>query len=131
MQHTDYIDSVIQRDVENNLTPNWKAAHTRREFVAGTAHHWLRRQHPELRIELIHPAIGGGRIVVSDVIPDFQDIGLCKRPSRYMRHSSNRRLGGSSGLRFTLDRFGIPGLARPAGQPLADIATQLLKLCPP
>ena len=131
MQHTDNIDSVIKRQVENNVAPNWKAAHARRQFVAGTAHHWLRRQHPELRIELIDPAIGGSRIVVGDLIPDFQDIGLCKRPPRYMRHSSDRRLGGSSGARFKLDRFGIPGFTRPAGQPLAYIATQLIEICPP
>lgn|GEM_PF-2485885 len=126
MQHTDDIDSGIKRYVENNVSPNRKAAHVRCQFVTGPAHLRLGRQQPELRIELIHPAIGGGWIVFSDVIPDFQDIGLCKRPPCDMRNSRNRRSGASSCARVALDRFGIPRFTRPAGQPLADIATQLL-----
>ena len=131
MQHTDDIDPVITRYVENNVTPNWKAAHTWRQFVAGSAQLRLRSQHLELRVELVHPAIGGGRIVVGNEVPDFQDIGLCKRPSPDMRHSSSRRFGCSSGARFALDHIGIPGFARPAGHPPTDIATQLFELCLP
>ncbi len=126
MQHTDDIDSRIKRYVENNISPNRKAAHVRRQFVTGPAHLRLGRQQPELRIELIHPAIGGAWIVFSDITPDFQDIGLCKRSPCYMRYSRNRRSGGSSCARVTLDRIGIPRFTRPAGQPLAHIATQLL-----
>ena len=71
MQHTYDVDSVIKRSVENKVPSKWKAAHPGSEFVAGTAHHWLRREHLELLAELIHPAIGGGWIVVGDVVPDF------------------------------------------------------------
>lgn len=37
----------------------------------GSAHHGLRRQQPELFVEAVHPAIGGGKTVVGDGVPDF------------------------------------------------------------
>jgi hypothetical protein len=30
-------------------------------------------------VEMVHPTIGGGKTVVGDVIPDFENVGLCKR----------------------------------------------------
>ncbi len=49
MQHTDDIDAVIARHGESNVPPDRKTAHARRQFVAGTAHHRLRRQLPRAR----------------------------------------------------------------------------------
>ena len=34
-----------------------------------------RRQQPELFVEAVHPAIGGGKTVVGDGVPDFEDVG--------------------------------------------------------
>ena len=62
MQHSDYIDPVIERHVENNVAPERKTAHAQRQFVAGTAHHRLRRHYPELFVEVIHPAISAVRL---------------------------------------------------------------------
>lgn len=114
MQHANDIDPFIDRHVEDNVPTKWKTAHAWRQFVPCTTHLRLCRQHPELPVELIHPAIGGGRNVIGDVVPDFQGVGLCKRPPRYLRHSSDCRFGNSSDARFVLDGFGIPGFAPPA-----------------
>src|SRR3989304_5322820 len=131
VQPPDHIDSVVKRCVEDNIAPERKAAHARAQFVAGPAHHGLRRQQPELFIGAVHPAIGGVNAVVGDVAPDLEDVRLSKRPPRDPRHLCGRLLGGSAGACFSLDRVGVPGPTRPTSQPAPDIAAQLLQLCLP
>ena len=62
MQHADDIDPIIKRYIENNVPAERKTAHACRQFVAGTAHHRLRRHYPELFVEVIHPAISAVRL---------------------------------------------------------------------
>ncbi len=43
MQHAHDIDPVVEWQLENNVAPYRKTAHTGRQFLAGTTHHRLRR----------------------------------------------------------------------------------------
>ena len=125
MQHAHDIDPVVEWQVENNVASDRKTAHTGRQLLAGTTHHRLRCQQPELLVDVIHPAIGGGGTVVGDEVSDLEDVGLRERSTRHPWHSAPRRPVRPPSTRHAFERFGIPGLARPAGQPLAHIAAQL------
>ena len=115
MQHTDDIDPAIERQVEDNVPPERKTAYAWRQFVAGTTHHRLHCEYPELLVEAIYPAICRGDTVIGNVVPDFEDIRLGEGPPRDPRHSSGRGPGNASSARRSLQRIGIPGFARTAG----------------
>ena len=66
--------------------------------------------------------------VVGDEVPDLEDVGLREGSTRHPWHSAPRRPVRPASTRLAFERFGIPGLARPAGQPLAYIAAQLREL---
>lgn len=128
MKHAHNVDSVMQRDVEDDVPAKRQAADTRSEIVALSAYQRLCRQKLKLLVELVYPGISLIKAIVGDVVPDIRDISSRSRAAQDARHLFAFGFFRSRTPRATLlfDLLGIPGLAFTAFQPFANVIAQLL-----
>lgn len=76
MQNSDHINAVWQWFIKDDVSAERKAAYTGRQLVSAAAHHWLCRPEYQLVIQPVHPTISLDHAVFSDVVSDFEDVGL-------------------------------------------------------
>ena len=114
MQYANDVYAIGQGFEEDNVPTEGKAAKSRRQFFAGSAHHWLRSPKLKFLVQSVYPAIRFGEAVLCDKVPDLQDVSLCLRPTRYARHLRDRCFRCKASASFRLDCCSIPLLARAA-----------------
>jgi hypothetical protein len=78
-------------------------------------------------VQLVDPPIGLLDAVLSDVIPNVEDVGRSQRPTRDAPHRRLCRLASAPRPAFALGLLGTPRFARPALQALANVIAQLIE----
>ncbi len=118
VQHPDNVDSVGQRQKEDNVAAEGHASQIGRELRPRPTDNWLRGPERQLFVKAINPAISLSNAVVSDEVPDLQDVIFGLRPTSNASHSGGC-LGGTLRACSGLEVAGAPCLARATFQSTA------------
>jgi hypothetical protein len=108
IENADDLDAVLQRQKEDKVIAVGKASHILSKLVTQSTEHRLSCQLAEYGIKFVDELVRPCLAVVSDVIPDFDKVGVDVRAFDNGRHLILAIPISAALTRISLDLVGVP-----------------------